>query len=75
MRVTDSAVTNVESELPTEVPRKRHGVGLLGSAANLQNCMHVGLGQPAEPPTQTTERGGESPGDPAEHGEICLLST
>ena len=38
------------------VPRKRHGVSLLGSAANTQQCMHVGLGQPAEAPTQTIER-------------------
>ena len=44
-------------ELPTEVrnlcmsvPRKRHGVSLLGSAANMHYCMHVGLGQPAEAP-------------------------
>ena len=49
-------------ELPTEVrdlcmrvPRKRHGVSLFGSAANAQHCMHVGLGQLAEPPTQTIE--------------------
>ena len=47
-----------DQELPTEVrdlctkvPRKRHGVRLLGSAANVQYCMHVGLGQPSEPPT------------------------
>ena len=39
----------------TRVPRKRHGVSLLGSAANIQYGMHVGLGQLAEPPTQTTE--------------------
>ena len=38
-----------------ESPRKRHGVSLLGSAANT-HCMHVGLGQPAEAPTQTIER-------------------
>ena len=38
------------------VPRKRHGVSLLWSAANTQHCMHVGLGQPAEAPTQTIER-------------------
>ena len=45
-----------DQELPTEVrdlctkvPRKRHGV-------SLQYYMHVGLGQPAEPPTQTNER-------------------
>ena len=50
-------------ELPTEVrdqclevPRKRLGVSLLGSAAKMLCCMSVGLGQPAEPPTQTTER-------------------
>ena len=49
-----------DQELPTEVrdlcmevPRKRHGVSLLGSATNMQFCMRVGLGQPAEPPTQT----------------------
>ena len=39
-----------------KVPRKRHGVSLLGSVANMQHCMHVGLGQPAEVPTQTIER-------------------
>ena len=38
------------------VPRKRHGVSLLGSAANMQYCTHVGLGQPAEPPMQATKR-------------------
>ena len=50
-------------ELPTEVrdqcrrvPRKRRGVSLLGSAANMQYCMRAGLGQAAEPPTQTYER-------------------
>ena len=49
-------------ELPTEVrdlcmraPRMRHGVSLLGSAANMHYCMHVGLGQPVEPPTQTLQ--------------------
>ena len=53
----------VDEELPMEVrnlclkiPRKRHGVSLLGSAANPQHCMHVGLGQSAEAPTQTIER-------------------
>ena len=52
-----------DMELPTEVrnlsmkvPRKRHGVSLLGSAANTQHCMHVGLGQPVVAPTQTIER-------------------
>ena len=62
-----------DQELPTEirdlctrVPRKRHGVGLLGSAANTQCGMHVGLGQIAEPPTQTTA-GGEGSGDTAEY--------
>ena len=52
-----------DAELPMEVrnlclsvPRKRHGVSFLGSAANTQHCMHVGLGQPAEAPTQTIER-------------------
>ena len=52
-----------DKELPTEVrnlclklPRNRHGVSLLGSAANMQYCMHAGLGQPAEPPPQTNER-------------------
>ena len=52
-----------DQELPTEVrdlcmqvPRKRHGVRLLGSAANVRYCVNVGLGQPAELPTQTTER-------------------
>ena len=52
-----------DAELPMEVrnlclrvPRKRRGVSLLGSAANTQHCIHVGLGQPAEAPTQTIER-------------------
>ena len=52
-----------DAELPTEVrklclkiPRKRLGVSLLESAANAQHCMHVGLGQLAEAPTQTIER-------------------
>ena len=52
-----------DAELPMEVrslclkiPRKRCEVSLLGSAANAQHCMHVGLGQPAEAPTQTIER-------------------
>ena len=45
-----------DQELPMRVPRKRHGVSLHGSAANAEHCMHVGLGQPAEPLTQTTER-------------------
>ena len=46
-------------ELPLEignlcakVPRERLGVGLLGSAANVQRSMHVSLGQPAEAPTR-----------------------
>ena len=39
-----------------KIPRERHGVSLLGSAANAQHCMHVGLGQPAEASTQTIER-------------------
>ena len=34
----------------------RHGVSLLGCVANTQYGMHVGLGQPAEVPTQTIER-------------------
>ena len=38
------------------IPCKRHGVSLLGSTANAQHCMHVGLGQPAEAPTQTVEK-------------------
>ena len=38
------------------VPCKRHGVSLLGSAANTQHCMHACLGQPAGAPTQTIER-------------------
>ena len=49
-----------DAELPMEVrnlrmkvPRKRHGVSLFGSAANTQHCVHVGLGPPAEAPTQT----------------------
>ena len=40
-----------DAELPMEVrnlclkvPRKRHGVSLLGSAADTQHCMYVGLG-------------------------------
>ena len=52
-----------DAELPMEVrnlslkvSRKRHGVSFLGSAANAQHCMPVGLGQPAEVPTQTIER-------------------
>ena len=52
-----------DAELPMEVrnlflkvPRKRHGVSLLGSAGNTQHCMHVGLGQHAKAPTQTSER-------------------
>ena len=47
-----------DAELPIEfrnlclkIPRKRHGVSLLGSAANAQHCMHVVQGQPAEAPT------------------------
>ena len=43
-------------DLCLEVPRKRLDVSLLGSAANTQHCMHVGLGQAAEAPTQTIER-------------------
>ena len=39
-----------------KIPRKRHGVSLLKSAANAQHCMHVDLGQPAEVPTHTIER-------------------
>ena len=38
------------------IPRKRHGVSLLGSEANAQHCMQVGLGQITEAPTQTKER-------------------
>ena len=52
-----------DAELPMEVRNlclrvacKRHDVSLLGSAANTQHCMHVGLGQLAEAPTQTVER-------------------
>ena len=37
-----------DQELPTEVRDRSH--------ANMQDCTHVGLGQPAEPSTQTTER-------------------
>ena len=37
-------------DLCTRVPRERHGVTLLGSAANMQYAMHVGLGQLAGPP-------------------------
>ena len=56
-------LNSLRTELPTEVrnlcmkvPRKRHGVSLLGSAANTQHFVHVGLGQPAETPTQTMVR-------------------
>ena len=52
-----------DAEMPVEIrnlclkiPRKGHGVSLLGSPANVQHCMHVGLGQPAEAHTQTIER-------------------
>ena len=50
-------------ELPLEIRnlRERHGISLLGSAANVQHSMHVGLGQPAEPPAQTTERPERAP--------------
>ena len=37
-----------------KIPRKRHGVSLLGSSA--ANTQHCGQGQPAEVPTQTIER-------------------
>ena len=43
------------------VPRKQHGVSLLGSAANTLHCVHVGLGQPAEAPTQTIQRVEKAP--------------
>ena len=39
-----------------KIPRKWHGVSLLGYAANAQHCMLVGLGQPAEVPIQTTDK-------------------
>ena len=39
-----------------KIPRNRYGVSLLGFAANAQHCMRVGLGQPAEAPTQTIEK-------------------
>ena len=42
--------------LCTKVPRKRLGIGLLGSGANVQHATHVGLNQPDEAPTQTVER-------------------
>ena len=52
-----------DAELPLSVrnlclriPHKRHGVSLLGSEANAQHCMQIGLGQAAEAPTQTKER-------------------
>ena len=52
-----------DAELPLSVrnlclkiPRKRQGVSLLGSEANAQHCMQVGLGQITEAPTQTKER-------------------
>ena len=57
-----------DAELPIEVrhlclkiPRKRTGVSLVGPAANAQHCMHDGLGQPAEVPTQTVERVEKAP--------------
>ena len=40
----------------TKVPRKRLGIGLFGSAVNVQHTMHAGLGQVAEAPTQTVKR-------------------
>ena len=51
----DAELPMVVRNLCLKIPRKRHGVSLLGSAANAQHCMHVGLGQPAQVPTQTTE--------------------
>ena len=36
-----------------KIPRKRHRVSLLRSAANAQHCMHVRLSQPADAPTHT----------------------
>ena len=55
-----------------KIPRKRHGVSLHGSAANAQHCMHVGLGQPAEAPSQTIQRVEKAFCDTAEHREICV---
>ena len=52
-----------DAELPLSVrslclriPRKRHGVSLLGSEANAQHCVQVEFGQALEAPTQTKER-------------------
>ena len=52
----DAEVPMKVRNLCLKIPRKRLGVSLLGSGANAQHCMHVGLGQTAEVPTQTIER-------------------
>ena len=56
MRCVGARVEHFEDqELPleirnlcTKVPRKRLAIGLLGSAANVQHTMHVGLSQLAD---------------------------
>ena len=55
-QVEDAELAMEFRNLCLKIPRKRHGVRLLGSVANARRCMHVGLGQPAEVPTQTNER-------------------
>ena len=55
-QIEDQELPTEDRDLCTRVSRKRHGVSLLGSAANMQHGMHVGLGSLAEPPSQTTER-------------------
>ena len=52
----DAALPLSARNLCLRIPRKRHGVSLLGSEANAQHCMQVGLGQITEAPTQTKER-------------------
>ena len=44
-QVEDQELPTEVRDLCTRVPRKRHGVSLLRSAANMQYGMHVGLGQ------------------------------
>ena len=52
----DAELSMEVRNLCLKIPRKRLVVSLLGSAANAQHCMHVGLGQPAEAPTPSKER-------------------
>ena len=54
--VEDQALPLEIRRLCGKVPRKRMGIELLGSAADEQYIMHVGLDQPAEPPPQTVDR-------------------